>query len=114
MPARRSWKSPIVACVALAALSAGCSEGTRGLAEATGFATTAQESKAFVRESRPAETAYIPVGTSVTRTAPRKEVNDFKALEAELERKRLANEVLGAEAKIMGATPPPQPARPAE
>ncbi|AMJ59577.1 hypothetical protein [Bosea sp. PAMC 26642] len=59
-------KSPLVPALAilLALGLAGCaSDGpVKGLAEATGLATTPQESKTFVQETRPADSQYIPVG----------------------------------------------------
>ena len=88
----------------------GANEGVKGVAEAAGMATTPQESKAFVRETRQADVEYIPVGSSVTRNAPRKPVDDFKKIEAQLEAKRSANEAAGNAAKALGATPAPQPA----
>ncbi|KRE07529.1 hypothetical protein ASE63_22800 [Bosea sp. Root381] len=98
---------------ALAVAAAGCAGGaTKVVAEAAGMATTAQEAKPFVQETRPANPAYIPVGSSVTRQAPRKPVDDFKKVEAELEAKRLANEAAGNQARALGsATVPPQPAK---
>lgn len=50
---------------------AGCAsdEGVvKGTAEAVGMATTPQEAKAFVRETRPAQTDYIAVGQDVRTT----------------------------------------------
>lgn len=97
----------LLALGALGLATAGCS---KDIAEATGMATTAQESKPFVRESRRADADYIPVGSSVTRTAQRKPPDDFKKLEAELEAKRLSNEAAGTHAQQLGSTPPPAPA----
>ena len=91
--------------------TASLDEGFKGVAEAAGMATTPQQSKAFVRETRPAEVQYIPVGSSVTRTAPRKPVDDYKKIESELEAKQKANEAAGETAKSLGATPPPEPAK---
>ncbi len=99
---------PILSVAAsLGVAAAGCS---REVSEATGFATTTQEAKPFVRETRPASTEYIPVGTSAVRQAPRKQVTEFKSIEAELEAKRISNEAAGAQARQLGATPPPAPA----
>lgn len=114
MPFHQPTKMPLLPLLLLAALgmaAAGCAgEGSKFVAEAAGMATTAQEAKPFVRETRPADPAYIPVGSAVTRQAPRKPVDDFKKMEAELEAKRTANEAAGTEAKTLGATPPPKPA----
>ncbi|CAM5196027.1 Beta-barrel assembly machine subunit BamF OS=Bosea thiooxidans OX=53254 GN=SAMN05660750_03772 PE=4 SV=1 [Bosea thiooxidans] len=109
-------KKPHLTFAVLAAVGlvlAGCAgdEGFKGVAEAAGMATTPQQSKAFVRETRPAEVQYIPVGSSVTRTAPRKPVDDYKKIESELEAKQKANEAAGETAKSLGATPPPEPAK---
>ncbi len=90
---------------------AGCAgDGAKGVAEAAGLATTPQESKPFVKESRSATQDYISVGTSATRAAPRKPVADFKTLETDLEAKRISNEAAGEQAKSLGATAPPAPA----
>jgi len=80
------------------------------VAEAAGMATTPQEAKPFVQETRPTDMAYVPVGSVVTREAARKPVADFKTMEAELEAKRISNEAAGTQAKALGATPPPAPA----
>lgn len=102
----------LLAVAAQGLILSGCAgDGSvKGLAEATGFATTAQEAKPFVKETRRAEADYIPVGTSVTRAAPRKKPEEFKKLEAELEAKRLSNDAAGNQAKELGSTPPPAPA----
>lgn len=106
---------PLLLAVAAQGLTlSGCvGDGpVKGLAEATGMATTPQESKPFVKETRRAEADYIPVGSSVTRAAPRKKPEDFKKLEADLEAKRISNEAAGSQAQQLGATPPPAPAAP--
>lgn len=114
MPLSQPTKTPLLPLVILAAIGmavAGCAgEGAKAVAEAAGMATTAQEAKPFVKETRPVDPAYIPVGSAVTRQAPRKPVDDFKKMEAELEAKRGANEAAGTAAKSLGATPPPKPA----
>jgi hypothetical protein len=97
----------LLAAAAQGLLLSGC---TKDIAEATGFATTPQESKPFVKETRQAEADYIPVGSSVTRAAPRKKPEDFKKLESDLEAQRISNEAAGNQAKQLGSTPPPAPA----
>lgn len=56
----------VPACLLVAAFAlAGCAsdEGlVKGTAEAAGLATTPQDPKTFVRESRPTQTDYIPIG----------------------------------------------------
>jgi hypothetical protein len=114
MPFDQPTKKPLLPLLVLAALGmavAGCAgEGGKVIAEAAGLATTPQEAKPFVQETRPADAAYIPVGSAVTREAKRKPVDDFKKMEAELEAKRISNEAAGAQARSLGATPPPAPA----
>jgi hypothetical protein len=56
---------PLLLLVALSAGAAGCAgEGGKAIAEAAGIATTAQEAKPFVQETRPVTTAYVPVGSA--------------------------------------------------
>jgi hypothetical protein len=108
-----SAKRAFFALIVPAALALGGCAGdgsVKSAAEVVGLATTAQESKKFVQETRPADPNYIPVGTVVTRTAKRKTVDEFKALEAQLEAKRQANDAAGAQAKVLGTTAPPKPA----
>ncbi|TCR65256.1 hypothetical protein EV560_10517 [Bosea sp. BK604] len=97
----------LLAIAAQGLAMAGCS---KDIAEATGMATTAQESKPFVKETRRADADYIPVNSSVTRTAPRKLPDEFKKLETDLEAKRISNEAAGTQAQQLGSTPPPAPA----
>jgi hypothetical protein len=93
-------------------LLAGCAgDGSmRATAEAVGLATTPQEPRTFVQQSRRVDAAYIPVGTVVTRQARRKTVQEFKAIESSLDAKRGANDAAGARARSLGATAPAQPA----
>ena len=94
----------------LVGLALGGCEATRGVAEMTDLATKPGEPKPFVLDTRPREPKYIPIGTTVTRSAKRKTVEEFKALEAELEAKRISNEAAGTQAQGLGKTPPPAPA----
>jgi hypothetical protein len=115
MPTEISAKKLLLIPAALVVVGtalAGCGsdEGFKGVAEAAGLATTPQESKAFVRETRPADLEYVPIGSSVTRAAPRKPVEDYKKIEAALEAKQKSNAAAGDTAKALGATPPPAPA----
>lgn len=111
-PAKKLFGTGVLlAAAGLVLAGCGASEGVKGVAEAAGMATTPQESKAFVRETRPAEVEYIPVGSSVTRNAPRKPVEDFKKIEAQLEAKRMANEAAGNAARALGTTSAPEPAK---
>lgn len=64
MPSRSRFRLPVLAACGLCAVVAACgTDGpVKGVAEVAGLATTAQESKSFVRETRPADPAYVPVG----------------------------------------------------
>ena len=113
MPIQISAKKAFFAMIVPVALGFGGCAGdgsVKSAAEVVGLATTAQESKKFVQETRPANPQYIPVGTVATRTAKRKTVDEFKALETQLEAKRSANDAAGAQARTLGTTPPPKPA----
>ncbi len=115
MPVAAPKTMPLPTLLLLAVVgmgAAGCAgEAGKAVAEAAGMATTPQEAKPFVQETRPVDPAYVPVGSVVTREAPRKPVADFKTMEAELEAKRISNEAAGNQAKALGATPPPAPAQ---
>lgn len=65
LPMRTSL--PLAALAAVVLALAGCAgdETTKAVAEAAGMATTPQESKAFVRETRPSDPRYIPIGTTI-------------------------------------------------
>lgn len=69
MPTDLTAKMPLLlSAVLLTGIAlAGCAgeEGLKGPAQAIGMATTPQESKGFVRATRPADMAYIPVGTTI-------------------------------------------------
>lgn len=107
------WAMPLksAAGAALVALLIGGCTAVRGAAELTGLATTPGEPKPFVVEQRPQNPQYVPVGTSITRSAPRKTVEEFKKLEAELAAKQISNEAAGTQARSLGATPAPAPAK---
>jgi|GEM_PF-1410262 len=135
----RLMRAPLPAALAVAVALAGCSSDgpVKGVAEVAGLATTAQESKPFVRESRTADPAYIPVGrvfpeeplcfgetppppyvptgtaANFARPVERKATDackpraNFKSIEAELEAKRLANDAASTQAKALGRALPP-------
>ncbi len=105
------WTVTGLAC--LVALTAGGCGVVRGAAELTDLATTPGEPKPFVTETRPQDPKYIPIGTTVSREAKRKTVDEFKALEAELDAKRISNDAAGVEAQSLGKVlPPPAPPPP--
>ncbi|PTM43538.1 hypothetical protein [Bosea sp. 124] len=66
MPFDLPTKKPLAALLLLATLgvaAAGCAgEAGKVVAEAAGMATTPQESKPFVQETRPSDPAYMPIG----------------------------------------------------
>jgi len=143
MPARMSLRTAaMMAAVGIALAGCAGDEGVKGVAEAAGMATTPQEAKSFVRETRPADPQYIPVGTTIAvdplcpgpkppppyvptgdaaRFAtpkpargpndPCKKRSDFERIEAQLEAKRKANESAGNQARSLGETQAPAPAR---
>ncbi|PZO01992.1 MAG: hypothetical protein DCF30_05975 [Hyphomicrobiales bacterium] len=131
-----------VLVIGVSGVLAGCvGEGsaTKTVAEATGFATTANEPKAWVVESRSSNSDYIPIGTVVVSnplcsdTLPRpgiekdwlgreyevsrpvepcKRKADFKKIEAGLQTKGQSNIAQGERARSLGkALPPPAPAK---
>lgn len=57
---------PLLMVAGLAVVAAGCAgEAGKSVAEAAGMATTAAEPKPFVVETRRADAAYIPIGTTL-------------------------------------------------
>jgi hypothetical protein len=78
-------------------------------AKLVGFAADAPDPKDFVKQSRPDELNYIPVGTKVSREPRKMTPAEFRAIEADLDAAKTRNEAAGAEAKVAGATPPPAP-----
>lgn len=57
---------PLLIAAGLAVAAAGCAgEAGKSVAEAAGMATTAAEPKPFVRESRPADASFIPIGSTL-------------------------------------------------
>jgi hypothetical protein len=103
-----------VTAVAGSVLLAGCQSSPdagplKSPAKLAGFATTPPESKDFVKETRRADQAFIPVGTVIDRPTRKMTPKEFQNIEAELESQRLRNETVGAAAKAAGTTPPPAP-----
>jgi hypothetical protein len=110
---RRSGLS-LLAVVVGSVLFAGCqssdsSNPLKSTAQLAGFATTPPEAKDFVKETRRADQAFIPVGSRVERPARKMTPQEFQAIEADLESQRLRNESAGSEARSAGATAPPAP-----
>ena len=96
--------------VLLVSVALGGCEAARGVAEFTDLATKPGDPKPFVTETRPQDPKYIPIGTTVSREAKRKTVDEFKKLEAELDAKRISNEAAGTQAQELGKVlPPPAP-----
>lgn len=94
----------------LAGVALGGCGAARGVAEMTDLATKPGDPKPFVTETRPQDPKYIPIGSTVSREAKRKTVDEFKALEAELDAKRISNEAAGTQAQQLGKVlPPPAP-----
>ena len=96
--------------VLLVGVALGGCGAARGVAEFTDLATKPGDPKPFVTETRPQDPKYIPIGTTVSREAKRKTVDEFKALEADLDAKRISNEAAGTQAQELGKVlPPPAP-----
>ena len=103
---------PIHAVLCLAALTGACTSSgdqAKPITEVAGFTTRVGEPKPFVREARPVNPDYLPVGVTVTRSAPRKTAAEFKAIEQALDAAKGSNESAGSQARALGATPPPKP-----
>jgi hypothetical protein len=103
----------VIVGLAVPALGAGgCTAsdgGAKSITEVVGFTTRVPPPKPFVQESRPEELPYLPIGVSATRDAPRKTPAQFKEIESSLDAQRGSNEAAGAQARVLGSTPPPAP-----
>ena len=111
---RRRALRALILCAAAAGLAA-CGETNlmRDAAFATGIATPPKEAPEFIRQSRPAQLDYLPVGVSAPpREATYKTKAAVTAAEAELDATRTGNEAKGAQARQAGATPAPTAAAP--
>ena len=102
-----------VGLVLLVGAALGGCEAARGGAELTDLATKPGDPKPLVTETRPQDPKYIPIGTTVSREAKRKTVDEFKKLEAELDAKRISNEAAGTQAQHLGKVLPPPALPPA-
>lgn len=108
-------RGPYVAVTAAALALAGCSADTnpvRDVFVATGIGAKPKPAPDFVVNSRSESVDYIPVGVSAPdRPIRGKTVAETKAAEAELDAMRAAIEAKATEARQVGATPAPSPAR---
>jgi hypothetical protein len=108
----RSYARRLAYALAVAAALGACSgdlNPMRDAAVATGIGAERRKGPDFVEKSRPAELDYLPVGvTAPGRSTAAKPAARVKAVEAEMDAARAANEARGAEARKAGATPPPQ------
>lgn len=84
-------------------------DGSKSLTEVAGITTRLSDPKPFVLETRTPDPAYLPVGVSVSRPAPKKSTAEFKAIEQSLDAQRGSNEAAGTQARVLGSTPPPKP-----
>jgi hypothetical protein len=102
-----------LALAAAAFALAGCSgdlNPVRDAFVATGIGGKARQAPDFVIQSRPETVDYVPVGVSApARPIRAKTAAETKAAEQELDSVRAANEARAAEARVVGATPPPAP-----
>lgn len=98
--------------VCLVPLLAGCQGGpVHQAATLGGFATTPREAADFVREKRPENTQYMPIGVAPAPREPVKPQDRVKSVEGDLDALRAANEARAAQAKALGSSPPPAPVR---
>lgn len=91
---------------------AGCAGNSpvRGLATTTGFATDTPEGADFVKQTRPAQLEYRPVGVKPPERAMKPMTEEeLKGLEGSLEARRNSNEAQAAAAKALSNTPMAQP-----
>lgn len=103
------WPNRLCCGAVFGLLLGGCT-AVDSAAELAGLKTNSGEPKAFVIEQRRPDADYVPVGTTISRPAKRKTVEEFKKLEAELQAKQISNEAAGTQARRLGNTPPPAPA----
>ncbi len=111
----RSTAPRLVLAALLAAGASACAgdvNPVRDVAVGTGFGTTLPQRPDFVEASRPASLDYMPVGVSAPPRATRNKTPDqVKAMEAELDGLRGAQEARAAEARRLAMTPAPEPVR---
>ncbi len=79
----------------------------RDAAVATGLGAERKKGPDFVSQSRPAELTYAPIGAQPKRSMASKGVPGVKAVEAQMDAARTANEARGKEAREVGAAVKP-------
>jgi hypothetical protein len=79
-----------------------------------GFATpTPNNAPDFIATSRPAQTEYVPVGTSApARPVRAKTAAEVEKAKADLNQTRSTNEAQGESAKTLGTSAAPEPSNP--
>jgi hypothetical protein len=108
---RTSVKSFAIAAVAGLAACSGDANPVRDIATSVGAGPTMAKTPDFVRESRPANLDYLPVGTTApARPSPAKTADEVKAAEAEMDALKARNESAAQAAIRAGSTPAPKPA----
>lgn len=108
---RMSVKSFAIAAMAGLAACSGDANPVRDIAAGVGAGPTMAKSPDFVRESRPANLDYVPVGTAApARPTPAKTADEVKAAEAEMDALKARNAAAAQAAIRAGATPAPKPA----
>jgi hypothetical protein len=94
---------PLSLAAAVCACS-GDSNPVRDIAVKTGFGTERKDGPDFIRQSRPKELHYAPVGVAPpTPTYRAKSAPDVKAVQGEMDAIRAANEARAAEARRAAA-----------
>jgi hypothetical protein len=114
-PARRR---PFLSCTMLAAAALGACSGdfnpVRDVAVKTGLGAERKDGPDFVRQSRPADLDYAPVGVAAPKPKiAAKGAGDVKAVEGQMDAIRAANEARANEARQAGAAVAASPVAPA-
>ena len=102
----------LLSCTFIAAGALGACSGdfnpVRDVAVKTGLGAERKEGPDFVRESRPANLDYAPVGVAAPKPATAaKSASGVKAVEGQMDAIRAANEARAIEARQAGAAIPP-------
>ena len=111
---RASVKSLSIAAVAALAACSGDANPVRDTLVAVGAGPKTAATPDFVRQSRPANLDYVPVGTAAPeRPTQARTAEEVKAVEAEMDATRTRNEAAARVAAEAAGTPPPAPVKPA-
>jgi hypothetical protein len=108
---RITVKSFAIAGLAGLAACSGDANPVRDIAAGVGAGPTMANTPDFVRESRPTNLEYVPVGTAApARPTAARTATEVKAAEAEMDALKARNDAAARAAIHAGATPAPKPA----